>query len=214
MICGKIIWLILLAKKLFKKNIEIQITSNPKVHIRIEVIVMNNQNNHKLDGNKIDIFYIIEYEDMDSYKKYIANYDINIRNVTGASLLQLAIAAKKRDIAFDLLSRSIDVNNQDRKGATALHWISDHPDLLLAEQIIKKGGRLDIVDVYGNTPLWSLVVKPKKEYEIIQLFINHGADPTIENKANRSPIYVAKQIKNEKLLKILQKEISIPIEHP
>jgi uncharacterized protein len=174
---------------------------------------MNNLNNHQLRDNKIDIFRIIRYGNIDSYKKHITNFDINSRNEFGQNLLQEAIAYKKRDVALDLLSRSIDVNNQDETGATALHYFRDFPDFLLAEEIIKKGGRLDIDDKYGNTPLWYVIGIPKLNYEIIQLFINHGADPTIKNKANRSPIDVAIRRKDEKLLKILLKELSISIEY-
>jgi ankyrin repeat protein len=160
---------------------------------------------HNPNDEQVDIFHIARRGKIDLYKQNIDKFDINIRNEYGESLLHEAIAFKQTEIALDLLERGIDVNIREKKrGQTVLHYIGYHLNTILAEKIIEKGGSLEIKDAYGNAPLWYAVFFAKGNYELVELFMKYHPDPTSKNKAGRSPIDFAMQIKDEALLNILR----------
>lgn len=156
-----------------------------------------------MTNSALDIFQVIRNSEIDVYKNNIGNYDINIKNEFGQSLLHEAIAYKQHEIAIDLLKRSINVNIQDGKGQTVLHFISFHPDITIAEIIVESGGNLELIDSYGNTPLWYAVFNAKGMYEIVKLFMKYRANPISKNRAGRSVVDFANQIKDETLLDLL-----------
>ncbi|GFZ34457.1 hypothetical protein CSC2_49830 [Clostridium zeae] len=153
----------------------------------------------------IDIFSIIRNGEKELYKSYIGSIDINIKNEYKQSLLQEAIAFKKSDIAFDLLNRGINVDSQDYRGQTALHFICFHPNILLAKEILEKGADINIRDIYGNNALWSAVFNCKgRYYELVELFMKYNPDINTKNNAGRSPLDFAIQTGFNKLIDLLR----------
>ncbi|HUH83135.1 MAG TPA: hypothetical protein VLX85_00910 [Stellaceae bacterium] len=60
--------------------------------------------------------------------------------------------------------------------------------------MLAAGADRSIQDRGGNTPLWSAVVNPKRDYALVEMLVRAGADPNGKNKAGRSPVDVARQI--------------------
>jgi hypothetical protein len=56
-----------------------------------------------------NLFKAVESGNIQTYKTHIENFDINITNENGLSLLHKAIAHQRSEIAFDLVWRSINV---------------------------------------------------------------------------------------------------------
>ena len=156
-------------------------------------------------GKIRDIFDIIKYGDSSEYFFLIESYEINVRNVNGASMLHKAIAAKKFDIANDLVNRGIDVNIMNNEGQSVGHYLSYYPNLQLTEKILEKGLKINIQDRWGNTPLWYAIYNGKGNYELVELFIKYGADPEIKNKVGKSSVDFAKDINNKDLILMLEK---------
>jgi ankyrin repeat protein len=157
-----------------------------------------------MNNLNLDLFQVIRNGEIELYSKNIGNCNINMRNEYGQSLLHEAIAYKQLTIAMDLLNRGIDANMQDEKGQTVLHFIGFHPNLEVAEKIVDSGGDLEINDVFGNTPLWYAVFNARGNYELVKLLVKYGANSSWKNKAGRSPIDFATQIKDNTLLGILK----------
>lgn len=137
--------------------------------------------------------------------EYYANtdrVDINIKEF-GQNLRHQAIAQRKTQIALDLIDRGIDLNCQDHNGQTPLHFLGMHPNRELADRILESGGNLSVRDIYGNTPLWTAVANPKRDYDLIQVLVDHGADPASTNNVGKAPIDVAEQSQDERLKSIL-----------
>jgi uncharacterized protein len=156
-------------------------------------------------GKIRDIFNTIKYGDSSEYFSQIDCYEINVRNVNGASMLHKAIAAKKFDIANDLVNRGIDVNIVNNEGQSVGHYLSYYPNLLFSKKILDKGLNINIQDRWGNTPLWYAIYNGKGNYELVELFVKYGADPEIKNKAGKSSVDFAKSINNDGLILMLKK---------
>lgn len=157
-----------------------------------------------MDRN-INIFDIVEYGNVEAYKSYVEEIDINTTNNNGVSLLHKAIAYNHPEIAIDLLNRSIDVNIQDNKGQSSLHYLGFFQNLDLAKAIIDSGGDLEMKDNFGNTPLWYAVFNARGNYAFVKLLMQHKANPNSINNAGKTPLDFAAQIRDQRLVEILSK---------
>ena len=130
--------------------------------------------------------------------------DINATDKFGATPLQLGIAHQSTDVVAWLLDAGADVTLQDREGKTALHAAVEYSMVSVAEAVIRKNPEVvDIPDVHGNQPLWVAVFKARGDFELVELLLRHGADPTHKNKADMSPVDMARRKKNFELLELL-----------
>lgn len=157
-----------------------------------------------VNGNSIILS--IENDDLAQYLYLIDSVDINLTNGNRANLLQIAIARQRTQIALDLLSRKININNQDNKGQTGLHYLGFYSNLIVAKKILELGGGVEIKDNYGNTPLWYAVFNARGKYDFVKLLVNANADSGSKNKANKSPLDFAVQIKDDCLVKLLSQK--------
>lgn len=152
-----------------------------------------------------DIFAVVSHGTEDEYNSAVGQVDINILDEYQHNLLHEAIAYGKKMVAIDLIDRGINVNKQDYRGQTPLHFLGDYPDIEVAEIVLQHGGRLDIVDKYGNTPLWPAVfyLKRQEDYALVRLYMKNGSDPHSKNNVGKSPIDLAETFGDEKLKAIL-----------
>jgi ankyrin repeat protein len=150
----------------------------------------------------MDIFQIIRRGSLDEFLNAVKSVDINVVNEEGENMLHEAIAYNP-DYAPMLIDMNIELNQQTKENATPLHYAAHHKQLEIARKIIEGGGNLNIVDKHGNNPLWYAVFFAKGNYEMVQLFMNHKADPLNKNNAGRSALDFATQIKDAELIKIL-----------
>lgn len=158
----------------------------------------------KKEGVLMDIFQIIRCDSTADILRSLNSIDINILNDDKENLLHEAIAHNSK-CATILLERGINIDQQTRDGATPLHYAADLQQFDLAKKIIEKGCQINLLDKHGNNPLWYAVFGAKGKYKLVDLLVKNGADPLSKNKAGRSPLDFAKQIKDEELIKILGK---------
>jgi uncharacterized protein len=144
-----------------------------------------------------DLFRSLRTEGADKF--LAAPIDLNAVGEYGRTLLHEAIAFHKIEIAEALVARGVAVNAQDSKGQTALHYAATFGRPDLARHILETGGDPNIVDKFGNNPLWTAAVAPKKDYALVKLLADHGADPRHKNNAGRSVLDFAKQSENRQL---------------
>jgi uncharacterized protein len=153
---------------------------------------------------KADIYTLAQYGDLEDFKSKFDAQILNKPNENGSSLLHLAIAGSKFDIALFLIEKGIDVNLKNRDGQTALHLIAQIQDLVVAKSILDHGGDINVRDKYGNNAMWTAVFNCKDLlYDMVELFMKYSPDLDTKNKAGRSPVDFAKQVENFKLLGIL-----------
>ncbi len=155
---------------------------------------------------------IVKYG-MEEYLKAVdevPGFDINSLDKNKQNLLQCAILNKKWDIAKDLIKRGIDVNNQDIKMRTPLHYICARPnDVELAAEILKAGGDPNIRDKENRSPLYELTSMMRNDlrenkYQIMRLLLDHGGDPVLPCRDGRSAGDVAKETGDKTALELFE----------
>lgn len=157
-------------------------------------------------NTKLDIFVYVRYGKLAKYKETINNFDVNVKDKYGYTLLHEAIAHRQYEIAFDLLDRNIDVNVQDSKGQIALHYIPFYMknfNPVLAEKIIQKTEDIDKKDSHGNTTLWYAIQFSKGNYSLVQLLKKYGANPLALNNVGKTPFDVALRIGDQNLIEMI-----------
>jgi ankyrin repeat protein len=93
-----------------------------------------------------------------------------------------------------LLADDLDPNTPDSKGFVALHFAAQEYQVAAARALLQGGARVDAVNAYGNTPLWTAVFNSQGRGEIIALLRLAGADPAHVNNAGRTPVELAHTI--------------------
>lgn len=132
--------------------------------------------------------------------------NINVVENGGQNLLHTAIAYKKPEVGVELINRQIDVNHRDDKGMTPLHYTAWHFSPQLAELILEHGGDPNICDCHGNNPLWYAIQFAKGHYDLVELLFDAGADVTTGNRHGKSPLDLAGQINDSRLVELLTRE--------
>lgn len=150
-----------------------------------------------------DIFQAVRLNEVDIYNSAINDLDINCLNGYHQNLLHEAIGSNNMLLGLDLISRGINVNQQDYNGQTSLHFAAEWRSYELAKAIIDAGGDPNIKDVHQNNALWTAVFNAWDRYEIVELYKKAGADPHSKNKANSSPLDFALKINDKNLIAIL-----------
>jgi len=155
------------------------------------------------------LIYYAEHNDIKGIQ-YLLDLEININQFeNGKSALHAATISNATDAAELLIKTDIDVNLQDKiTSATALHYCAVYNYFEIANMILRRNGKLNIADDYGNEPLWTAVFNVKGKDDrlaLVELFLIYKADKNHKNKAGRSPLDFAIQIKYEPLLQLLNK---------
>ncbi|WP_235693246.1 ankyrin repeat domain-containing protein [Brucella anthropi] len=101
---------------------------------------------------------------------------------------------------------SDNVSAADKDGFTALHVAAQNGHLQIVRRLVTAGADVNVIDRYGNGPLWtacrqaSLAIATEPAFEIVGLLLRSGANPHHVNNAGRSPVVWA--IRNSKLREI------------
>ena len=156
-----------------------------------------------------DIIKLIEKNQNSQLEEMLS--EMNAKNLVddyGDPILIKALHVKNIEAA-KLLAKYVDVNLKDAKGQTALHHCGYYRNYAVAVEVLKYKGNLDIEDAFGNQPLWTAVFNVKKNLrglDVVQLYLDNGANKNHKNKSDRSPLDFALQVKFAPLLEVLQKD--------
>ena len=141
----------------------------------------------------------------------VPDFDVNDLDKYKRNLLQLAILDEKWDVAKDLIKRGINVNNQDDKGRTALHYLVAKPkNAELVELVLKAGGDPNLQSQDMLSPLCEITSRMNNKYaderyQIIELLLNYGGDKTLPCRYGRTTEDVANLTGERKIIELLEK---------
>lgn len=109
-----------------------------------------------------------------------------------------------------LLSKvSIDVNQQDFKGQTALHFATSFADIDIVNVLLEKGAKIDICDFRGKTSLMGAMMYRRKD--MVKLLLDKGANVnkiTVNDKL--TPLHFAVMMGDVEVLELLLKRGANP----
>lgn len=138
-----------------------------------------------------ELFQYILHGQMNSLLEKVDSQNIN-QLFDGSSLLMYALQHKQDEIALKLVELGIDVNLQNTKGQTALHFMAVYKnDLSIAQAIIQHNADLSLQDSAGNISLWTAIFNAQGQYELVKLLLEYGADVDSKNRTSKSPYDLA-----------------------
>lgn len=142
--------------------------------------------------------------DIEAYMQLIERTDLEIKDEDGASLLRIAVASGAEEIALDLVSRGIEIDQPNRKGTTELQNAFMQGFWELGRRLIERGASLEHFDWYGNNALWYASTHPRPDYELVRLLVEKGSDVSTKNRAGRSPLDAAKERGDSRMVEMLE----------
>lgn len=120
----------------------------------------------------------------------------------GRNPLHQAAVRGTRESVRETIGEGFDVNEADADGLTPLHMASINKNYDSAKALLEAGAHVDTQDKWGNTPLWRAVFGKDGTVQLIELLIEHGADPTIENGSGNSPMGLARRLQKSDYLSV------------
>ncbi|KAI8083094.1 ankyrin repeat-containing domain protein [Halteromyces radiatus] len=131
--------------------------------------------------------------------------------IHGASNNQLILAACRNDQdewLNDLLAQGdFDISFTDDNGNTSLHYATKYGALACLELLVRVAGiHMNSKNAIGDTPLHNAVQykdDPEIALEMVNILLDAGANPRIENKNKDSPLSLVKDINNEDMNDLL-----------
>jgi len=98
------------------------------------------------------------------------------------------------DLLNWLIDNGANINHQDRNGFSALHFIGKEQNFDSALVLINRKADLELKDNNGNTPLMDAIFNSKGVYNIVDLFIQSGANLDNVNNHEMTPRLLAESI--------------------
>lgn len=124
----------------------------------------------------------------------------------GRTELHNAIIGNMNDRARELIfSGELNLNAQDNQGYTALHAAAQCKNVEITKLLLSSGANPNLLDAWGNTPLWRALGSGTESAEIIKLLLDEGVDPEKENDSGVSVVTHIRKIKNHPNRQIFEK---------
>ena len=131
---------------------------------------------NKTDPRFDEVDWLIRQHDNESVKKILSEIGLEATDSYLRTTLILATLHKNADLLGWLIAQGANVNHQDRNGDSALHFAGQEKSEEAAKLLLKAGADLNVVDAYGNTPLWRAVFNAKDDLRIVKLYVWSGAN--------------------------------------
>jgi hypothetical protein len=141
---------------------------NPYVSMRK---IMHDNSTEYIKDNEIEEPYqflktLINEGASNKFKEYFSfvkeKFDINNKDEDGNTLLILCAKNGLTDLASLLIENGADVNKQNNKGNTALHYAISLKHFTLADLLAKHNAKEDVINKFGYTP-WECIEKSIEE---------------------------------------------------
>jgi hypothetical protein len=166
------------------------------------LISMGNQLSHSQTPVQVaDFAKAVKFDNASEVKSMLKNgINSNTVDANGIPMLVLAIREKSSNVIDVLLGdKNIDVDLSDKNGETPLMMASIDGNLTLVKTLVI--GHKAQLDHIGWTPLHYACAKG--QVEVAQFLISNGATVDSMSLGNTTPLMMAVQSGNERLVKLL-----------
>ena len=100
------------------------------------------------------------------------------------------------------------INSKDENGNTIAHMAAANGHIHILKGLLTFGEASSLINsqnFQGNSPLhWAVI---NKKYELMNVLIDNGANLTIENGFNETPVDVALKLDDTKALSLFEKKV-------
>lgn len=200
---------------------------NGNTPLHLAIVKANNDGNSAKDSEKQWFSGVQKNRDSDipsEIKSLIERgANVNQKNEEGDFPTKIAFMCGKQNIVKYLLEKGADINQQDRHGHTLLHLaaLEDNEEMIF--YLVEHGANINQKDNYGQTPLHfstycscsrdEEIEKPsdrkgkeKKDKEkMMKYLVEQGADVNGKDKNGLTPLKIARQKENERVIEYLLK---------
>lgn len=104
-------------------------------------------------------------------------------------MLGEAAATGNRSKLLKLLATNVDVNAEDSKSWTPLHWAAGFSRVEMAEILFRNRASLEVRDKIGRTPL--LFAASLQRWEVVKYLIEKGANLQAQGNFGRITLHIA-----------------------
>lgn len=152
------------------------------------------------------LHYAAIYEDISVMKYLVSNVPslLDLIDSEGQSALTASIIREKYFAARYLIKHGADVGKGGGKFGSALHIAVRKLNLQLVKDLIKAGDLVNKLDNDGHTPLHHATILMAdgnlKAATICHYLLEQGANPSIRNKDNWTPLHLTTRRKDRKTL--------------
>jgi ankyrin repeat protein len=118
--------------------------------------------------------------------------DVNVRSNDGNTPLRVACVHGSMDIAEWLLNNGAVVDARGFNGYGPLHRAAAVGHLHICQMLIKHNADIHNRAIFGDTPLQSaasLYSEPRNQVDIMQVLLDHGADPNALDNRGSTPLH-------------------------
>lgn len=134
---------------------------------------------------------------------------LNVRDSRGRTPLMLAILQDDLDETKSLLERGANARLKDRRGWTAMHYAVSSREISedLVRALLEADPEQDLSvesHRYSETPLHILAGRPDN-LEALKMLLEAGADVTVKNRRQRTPLHLAQAHGNTKAILLIAK---------
>ncbi|HVY76241.1 MAG TPA: ankyrin repeat domain-containing protein [Puia sp.] len=153
------------------------------------------------------VFSCIENLDMKSFKIETIKEGVMVKDLYGDTPLHACVLKKDLEFVEEIMEYNPDLNAQNHKGQTALHYAAELNLVRIASLLLRCGGDPNIQDKYGNNPLWSAIFYDKgfgNNLELIKLLLDFNSDKNHKNLAGLSPLDFAKKANYPEVVSLLE----------
>lgn len=141
----------------------------------------------KYDPIADEISFAIEEMNNTKAQDLISQSSIDILDGEARTPLIYASFSGNIEMLKWLIDQGAEIDHQDRSGICSLHAASQNGHIRIIEKLLESGANPNLVDSFGNGPLWTATMKSKGDETITSTLIKGGADPHHKNNAGKSP---------------------------
>jgi ankyrin repeat protein len=170
------------------------LTENPNEEL-INLLLTYGADPNLLDANGMSsLHYSCELRRSSMITMSLIKFKASLTLVNGRGDTSLHIICKNDMVELmtailDLprsILKNLKLNVEDRTGKNLLHVAAHVGSLAMATQLLRQGVLVNHPDQHLTTPLHIAVTQT--QFDIAQLFLEHGADPNALDQQNQSPI--------------------------
>ncbi|NIV50950.1 MAG: hypothetical protein GWN53_03540 [Gammaproteobacteria bacterium] len=131
-----------------------------------------------------------------------------VKDDSGWTPLALAAFAGEAEAARTLIEHGAEIEPKDNVGNTPLHLAASAGYKEVTKILLEKGADIEATNQKGWTPLFSAVTNYRHP-NLVNWFLRMGADATARSKAEKTPLDVAIEQRNEAIA-LAEKEEPTP----